>query len=354
MGIQDGNLVFTIVTISLVLLVSGFSSVSASHVPTDIDTDDMWSPPSGFIDGYLEFINPTEHPDLVGAPFVSTPPGAISTEEYTGYTKADGTDVIESVDNDETHGDKADFDWVQENRDDENTSGSGVNHPAFFDPVSQTFKFLGAMGWTIGTPEMSAHEDEDDDGNKVPHDHSLAEDPQGTLPELDNDACPGMFEFVDVFSIISEGEDSDIGTRNQALDYVVGFGNSMMGVTTIGIPTKVFVPGWVPDLLSTSDNYVARWVPAVPGQYDLIAIEPPDDIPSNNPPNAGHDEVVEIDAVKCYISSNAVGGEMMPIDTTAVLIAGIQTNGYSIFGTFVVIGAIAFGALVISVKRKPN
>jgi len=44
----------------------------------------------------------------------------------------------------------------------------------------------------------------------------------------------------------------------------------------------------------------------------------------------------------------------MPIDTTAVLIAGIQTNASSIFGTFVVIGAIAFGALVISVKRKPN
>jgi len=230
MGIQDGNLVFTIVAISSVLLLSNFSSVYANHVPTDIDIDKLWSPPSGFIDGYLEFINPTEHPGLIGAPFLSTPPGAISTEEYTGYTDGSGMDFIEPIANDvathQTFGDKADFDWVQENRDDENTSGSGVNHPAVFNPNPPPVFFnLGAMGWTIGTPEMSAH---------TGHDHSIP-GTQDTLPELDNDACPGMFEFVDVFSIISEGEDSDIGTRNQALDYVVGFGNSMMGVTTIGI-----------------------------------------------------------------------------------------------------------------------
>ncbi len=72
MGIQDGNLVFTIVAISLVLLVSGFSSVYANHVPTEmpdgtpIDIDELWSPPSGFRDGYLEFINPIEHPGLLG------------------------------------------------------------------------------------------------------------------------------------------------------------------------------------------------------------------------------------------------------------------------------------------------
>ena len=48
----------------------------------------------------------------------------------------------------------------------------------------------------------------------------------------------------------------------------------------------------------------------------------------------------------------AVGGDMIPLDATAVLIAGIQTNALSVLSAFVVIGAIAFGALVISVKRK--
>lgn len=36
----------------------------------------------------------------------------------------------------------------------------------------------------------------------------------------------------------------------------------------------------------------------------------------------------------------------------AVLIAGMQTNALSVLGAFVVIGAIAFGTLYISVKRK--
>jgi len=50
----------------------------------------------------------------------------------------------------------------------------------------------------------------------------------------------------------------------------------------------------------------------------------------------------------------AVGGEFIPIDATAVLIAGVQSNALSVLSAFVVIGAIAFGALVISVKRKRN
>jgi len=341
MGIQDGNLVFTIVVISLVLLVSGFSSVYATHVPIGLDTPLPWSVPDGFDDGYLEFINPTEHPGLVGMSFPSTPPGFIQTEEFTGYTLADGTDIIViGADNDVTHGDKADFDWVQEHRMDEISAGAPVNHPGL----------VGALGWTMGTPEMSAHVEGTVPPQVAPltlHGHSIAETPPGTLPELNNKACPGkFFEFVDVFSIISDGEDTDSGlTRNKALDYQVDFGNSVTGIFSPGSAVKVFVPGWT--AVTTIDDYVARWAPDLPGTYDFVAIEPPFGF--------GHDEVTEIDAVKCYVTKRiVVGGEMMPIDTTAVLIAGIQTNASSIFGTFVVIGVIAFGALVISVKRKPN
>ena len=50
----------------------------------------------------------------------------------------------------------------------------------------------------------------------------------------------------------------------------------------------------------------------------------------------------------------AVGGEFIPIDATAVLIAGAQSNALTILSAFVVIGAIAFGTLVISIRRKRN
>jgi len=41
-------------------------------------------------------------------------------------------------------------------------------------------------------------------------------------------------------------------------------------------------------------------------------------------------------------------------DATAVLIAGAQSNALSVLSAFVVIGAIAFGTLYISVNRKRN
>jgi len=350
MGIRNGTLVFTIVAISSVLLLSNFSSVYANHVPTEmpdgtpIDIDELWSAPAGFRDGYLEFINPSE-PEVsgfLGTIVMTSPPAVIQTEEYTGYTLADGTDIIESADNDMYNGDKADFDWVQENRDDEVFNPNSVNHPGL----------VGAMGWTYASPDFSPHMDVIAQV-AVQHGHSVVEFPAGTLPELDNTACTGKFEFVDVFSIISEGEDSDSTIRNSALDYVVDFRDSSKAdmdplASTSGIPVLVFTQGWAP--LTGIDDYVARWMPAVPGNYDFVAIEP---IPSGHPLASSHDQSTEIDAVKCYISSNAVGGEMIPIDTTAVLIAGIQTNAYGILGTFVV-GTVAFGTLYFSVKRKRN
>ena len=41
-------------------------------------------------------------------------------------------------------------------------------------------------------------------------------------------------------------------------------------------------------------------------------------------------------------------------DATAVLIVGAQSNALSVLSAFVVIGAIAFGTLYISVNRKRN
>ena len=47
-----------------------------------------------------------------------------------------------------------------------------------------------------------------------------------------------------------------------------------------------------------------------------------------------------------------VGGELLPIDTTALLLAGAQTNAVWIISALAVIGSVAFGALYITTKRN--
>jgi hypothetical protein len=257
-------------------------------------------------DGYLEFINPVEHPALVGVPVFTTPPGVIFTEEYTGYTLPSGLDIIEVGDSDVVAGDRADFDWVQENRPCESGApclNGPVNHPGL----------VGAMGWTAGITEASPHIDP---GTGGPHGHSVEELPPGPLPVLPNeDYYPRrFFRGVDVFSIISIEQDSTLdlsspGSREAALDYVVDFGNTVTGFSTPGIPVIVFAPGWTP--LTTIDDYVARWVPAVPGLYDVVAIEPSFD----------HDNVTEIDAIKAWL------GVPEPSSIVLMLI-GIMSVGF--------------------------
>jgi len=47
-----------------------------------------------------------------------------------------------------------------------------------------------------------------------------------------------------------------------------------------------------------------------------------------------------------------IGGSILPLDTTALLIAGINTNPYSILAVFTLLGAAAFGALYFTSKRR--
>lgn len=274
-----------VVSTTFVLMASTQPSM-AFHIPVGIDVPVLWSPMPN--DGYLEFINPVEHPFLVGVPVFTTPPGVIMTEEYTGYTLPSGVDIIEVGDSDIVAGDRADFDWVQENRPCESggvcINPLPVNHPGM----------TGAMGWTTGVTEPSPHVDP---GTGGAHGHSVAEVPPGPLPVLPNvDYYPlEFFRGVDVFSIISEVQDATIelgtpGGREAALDYVLDFGNTVTGFSTPGIPVVVFAPGWT--AATTIDDFVARWVPSVPGLYNVVAIEPA---------FAPHDNVTEIDAVKAWL-----------------------------------------------------
>ena len=47
-----------------------------------------------------------------------------------------------------------------------------------------------------------------------------------------------------------------------------------------------------------------------------------------------------------------VGGELLPIDSTALLLAGAQTNAVWIMSALAVIGSVAFGALYITSKKN--
>jgi len=277
-------------------IVAGLLSAPALALAAPIELDTLYDPFFGNhtkAEGYLEFINPTEHPGLVGLSFPATPPGVIQTEEYTGWTDSSGRDHIEVGDSDTTAGDRADFDWVQENRACEtggpcNNAPQAVNHPGL----------VGAMGWTIGSPDVSPHVDP---GTGRPHDdgpgggptHSDEQTPPGPLPHLENVAYTrDSFNAVDVFSIISLDQDDgvDLGIestlRAAALDYEIAFGNSITGFSTAGVLSVIWLPGWT--AATFVDNYVARWVPLVAGSYDLVAIEP----------TGIGDNRTEIDAIK--------------------------------------------------------
>jgi len=52
------------------------------------------------------------------------------------------------------------------------------------------------------------------------------------------------------------------------------------------------------------------------------------------------------------IFGSPVGGKLFPIDTTALLLAGIQTNALWIMSALAIIGSVAFGAVYITVKKN--
>jgi hypothetical protein len=57
-----------------------------------------------------------------------------------------------------------------------------------------------------------------------------------------------------------------------------------------------------------------------------------------------------VDNVVCV--EGIVGGEFLPIDATALILAGAQTNAVWLMSALAVIGSVAFGALYISSKKN--
>ncbi len=54
----------------------------------------------------------------------------------------------------------------------------------------------------------------------------------------------------------------------------------------------------------------------------------------------------------CTLIPQLVGGELLPIDTTALILAGAQTNAVWLMSALAVIGSVAFGALYITSKKN--
>ena len=247
----------------------------AHHIPAELDLPVLWTPLPD--DGYLDFMTPSAPIRIQSEPGTrALGAGAIFGEEHTGFTTMEGRGVVDHpYDNDRVAGDRADFDWVQEHRPDETgVSYGGTNHPR-----------PGVLAWTIGPTSASAHA-----SGGQPHGHSAAETPPGPLPELaGGDFQDSHFRVVDVFSVIAGGEDKDEGGRREAaLDYELWFVDLERGVSTHGVPTVVFVPGWSEE--ADRDDFVARWVPATPGPWNAVVIDPPW--------AAGHDKITEIDGVR--------------------------------------------------------
>jgi len=55
---------------------------------------------------------------------------------------------------------------------------------------------------------------------------------------------------------------------------------------------------------------------------------------------------------RTYFETEVVGGELLPIDNTVLLLAGAQTNAVWILSALAVIGSVAFGALYITSKKN--
>ncbi len=259
---RKGLAVIVVLVAGLFAGTAGFAV--AAHVPLASDVPVFWTAASAA--GYLNFMTPA--PPLPVFPF-------IATEEHNGWTDIGAVgfldpDVPLVADNDPHAGDRADFDWVEEHRADETAVVPISNHPGD----------VGFMGWEVAPTLASPHLT-----GGVPHAH--AGTPTLGLPDF---GLP-FFTQVDVFSNIST-IDADIGApREAALDYFVEFSNTVSGLISPGIPTLVFVPGWTG--LTGADDYVTRWVPAIPGLYNQIAIDPE--------AGFGHDEVTEIDAIVASI-----------------------------------------------------
>lgn len=190
-------------------------------------------------------------------------------------------------------GDRADFDWVEDNLYLEGIPGAD-NH------VGNDF-----MVWNIAPIVHSDH---------AGHDH-------GNWGELDLGQFGGsFFHTVDIVSQILRYADMDVfsdpldaanfgnwSLRDSALDYLVQFSDD--GLRWVdGSINRIFVPGWT--ARSSADDYLARWSTSIDARLVRIRAM------TGN----GHDRNTQIDAIIAYQVS----------EPTSLALLGIALAGLSL------------------------
>jgi len=192
-------------------------------------------------------------------------PGGAATTQTEGLYTSDSVRTFA----DPRHGDRADFDGVEDNLFNEGIRGADASLNAAHD----------WMVWSIGPTMPSGHINPE----QGPHVHGFWG--ELVLPDF---AGP-FFQYVDVVSQIGRYSDMDIASRewsrrNSALDYDLDF--SWDGVNWFdGDPIRVFIPGW--NLFAGADDYVARWLSPRPARF----------VRAGGLMGDGHDGNVQIDAI---------------------------------------------------------
>jgi hypothetical protein len=199
----------------------------------------------------------------------------LTTKQIHGiYNSAkDGNSYVQRQDNGFTHGDRADFDWVEDNIPLE-LAGAGPGG----DNLADNHDGVDFMIWEIGNIAASSHPNPD-------HDH-------GDWSELKLGRFNGnTFQIVDVISQIARYADMDVGAsgnwspRESALDYIIEFSSDSINWVR-GTLNSVFEDGWT--LASKAEDYVARWFSDVQAKFVRIAAQPL---------GGNHDGNTQIDAI---------------------------------------------------------
>lgn len=230
---------------------------------------------------------------------------------------------VQRDDNGFTQGDRADFDWVEDNKPLESTkTGASDNHPGASD----------SLIWEIANIAPSAHlwESPTNPALNIEHKHGnwlTGNEPELTLGRFNSDT----FRIIDVVSQIARYADMDVAEadipatgemqgkwspRQSALDYRGGNnpfvefskdGNNWQP----GKPITVFEDGWT--FRSKAEDYVARWLAPFDAKFVRIAAEPISSL---------HDGNTQIDAIIAGNSRRTV--QYMPDPTKPA--AGIDPN----------------------------
>ena len=187
--------------------------------------------------------------------------GAFDIPQIAGILDkaSDGNSYVQRQDNGFTHGDRADFDWVEDNIPLE-LAGAGPGG----DNLADNHDGVDFMIWEIGNIAASSHPNPD-------HDH-------GDWSELKLGRFNGnTFQIVDVISQIARYADMDVDASGQwspkesALDYIIEFSSDSINWVR-GTLNSVFEDGWT--LASKAEDYVARWFTDIAAKFVRIAAQP--------------------------------------------------------------------------------